>query len=388
VKPPRIFGLLVTAQALILASLGGCLRPAEAQASSLPDVEWAKTAIQQIRLGRSRGKVRYVARWGANGAAGTKLHPWRTVQHGLDALRPGWTLLIRSGTYRQNLIMRRAGSGVAPISVRNYPGDHPVLRGRGTPAHPLEVAGSASYVRFRGLVFAGATGYRTTNIYVSGSADHIEFSNCVSRDSEGQGLFSDRGTSSIRVIGCYFHDNGGGEAPNHGHNLYLEGSRHVIANNVIAGAKRGFGIQLYPASDRVVIASNTIVANREDGLLIGSEGSEATTNAIVVNNILAFNGRYGLSTYWGGAVGTGNYAINNLAWANRSGGLSVRGVSVLGAKTGNPHFVDRRKRNFRLKADSAARDKALASLSPGSDYRGLRRPQGPGDDIGAFERPR
>jgi len=378
----RFLGLFAGALLLAGGPAGGA---SKARAATLPT--WAEDAIAHMDLGLSTGQSRYVSRSGSDKSSGSEQHPWRTVQRGLNALRPGWTLYIRGGTYRRDLIMRRAGNSGAPITVRNYPGAHVVLRGRGGTMEPLTVTGSASYVKFSGLTFAGATGYRTTNIYVSGTADHIQFTNCVSRDSTGQGFFSGGGTHAIRITGCYFHDNGSGEDAHQGHNIYLEGSGHVVANNVVVGAKRGFGIQLYPKSNRVVIASNTIVGNRYDGVIVGSDGSTTTSNAVIVDNILAYNRRYGLSTYWGGKKGSGNIAAHNLTWKNGSGALTGSAITFLNNLRGAPDFANRSARNYRLGSASAALDRALASLSPQLDFDAVSRPQGPQPDIGAFERP-
>jgi hypothetical protein len=377
-----LLGLLGAAFLLAGGQVGG---PSNAGAATLPT--WAEDAILNMDLGPSTGQSRYVSPNGSDKNSGSKQHPWRTVQRGLNALRPGWTLYVRGGTYRRDLIMRRAGNAGAPITVRNYPGEHVVIRGSGGYKQPLTVTSGASYVKFRGLAFVGARGYRTTNIYVAGSADHIQFDKCVSRDSSGQGFFSDGGTRSIRITGCYFYDNGSGEQAHQGHNIYLEGSGHVVANNIIVGAKRGFGIQIYPKSNRAVIASNTIVGNRYDGIIIGSDGSTTANNAVIVDNILAFNRRYALSTYWGGKKGSGNIVAHNLTWKNASGGLKGSGITFLGNVRGAPDFANRSSGNYRLGPASSAVDRALTSLSPRVDFDDVSRPQGAVADIGAFERP-
>lgn len=383
----RLLRLLGTLAALVLAFASESGSTARA-GSVVDNLDWAGAAVKHMWLAPSTGKRRFVSQSGSNSNPGTRRRPWRTIQRGLKALRPGWTLYIRDGTYSQNLVMQRAGRASAPITVRNYPGERPVLRpGGGEPDNlPLQVGSGAAYVKFRGLVFAGATGPSTANIYVWGSAHHIQFSRCVSRGSERQGFFSERSTRSIRIIGCYFRNNGGRGTDGSDHNLYVEGTHHVIANNVVAGARNGFGIQLYPAGNRVVITSNTIVGSHNDGIVIGSEDATTTSNAVVVDNILAFNTGFGLSTYWGGPIGSANYAIRNLTWRNGDGGLTGSAIIFSGNLRGNPRFLNRSAGYYRLARRSAAIDRALARFSPRVDYDGRSRPQGRRPDLGAFER--
>jgi hypothetical protein len=334
---------------------------------------------------------RYVSPRGSDASPGTLGRPWRTVQHGLDSLRPGQALLIRRGTFRENLVMTRAGTPARPMTIRNYPREHPILRPGNTDRDnmPLQIGSGAAHLIFRGLVFEGANGSSTTNIYAWGSAHDITLTSCESRGSARQGFFSERTTRSIRIVGCYFHDNGGSGPHNLDHNLYVEGRRHLIANCLITGAKNGFGIQVYPDTDRVVITSNTIVGNHS-GIILGGEGSKTTSHALVVNNILAFNEEYGLTADWGDSSGTGNVAENNLGFGNGERGFdsSAGGIAMHRNLDRDPGFVRRSAGDYHLRAGSAALDWALRGYSPGTDFDGRRRPQGRRSDVGAFERAR
>src|ERR1700730_3705952 len=41
----------------------------------------------------------FVATTGSDGSGGSKTAPWRTLQHAVDTIRPGDTILVESGTY-------------------------------------------------------------------------------------------------------------------------------------------------------------------------------------------------------------------------------------------------------------------------------------------------
>lgn len=72
---------------------------------------------------------------------GTKERPWKTVQHSIQQLRPGDTLLLRGGVYYENVYCAITGTPDKPITVRGYPGEVAVLDG-GFPEFQNDPAGS------------------------------------------------------------------------------------------------------------------------------------------------------------------------------------------------------------------------------------------------------
>jgi hypothetical protein len=238
----------------------------------------------------------------------------------------------------------------------------------------------------QGLVFQGATGSSTTNVYAWGNAHDIELSSCEITGSARQGFFSEASTSSIQILGCNIHDNGGTGPTQLDHNVYMQGHGHVIANCRIANAPNGFNVQIYPSSDHIIVTENTIVGAFRDGIIVGSDGAGTTSNLTIVNNVIAFNGRYGISTYWGGAVGTGNLATKNVVWGNTSGQLDGTGIDFVANTIADPRFVNRAGGDFHVQPGSPAIDNGKQEYATSEDLDGGGRPQGAGPDIGTYER--
>jgi hypothetical protein len=79
--------------------------------------------------GECRAVTVYVSSAGHDTAAGTLMAPWRTIQHAVDALQPGDTLLIGPGLYRERVELRRGGTAQAPITIAALPGARVVISG-------------------------------------------------------------------------------------------------------------------------------------------------------------------------------------------------------------------------------------------------------------------
>lgn len=69
-------------------------------------------------------------RKGDDSNSGTYSSPWKTLKTSISKLKPKDTLYLRGGTYFENKIRIIAhGSANNPITIRNYPGEAPVIDG-------------------------------------------------------------------------------------------------------------------------------------------------------------------------------------------------------------------------------------------------------------------
>lgn len=354
--------MLLSAVTLLLAGCGSDAAPPEHTTPTVATVP---------------GRALYVTPGGSDGGNGSRRRPFRTIQRALDELRPGDRVVVASGTYADDLTLARSGTRTSPVTLTSAAGDRPVVTGR------LKV--TASNVVVSGLVFRGRTAANPTDVavYVSGGRSVALDGNEV-RDAAQSGIFVGERAAGVRITRNWIHDNGKTVLD---HGIYFEnGSGGVIGSNVIERSF-GYGIQLYPNADDVLVTQNTIVRNGRSGIIVGGEQQTADRNRIV-NNIVALNREQGIRTFWGGPVGTGNVAERNLLWGNGEDGADEEaGLALLATIEADPLFVDPAAGNYALRAGSPALDQALPAYSQPTDFDGIARPQGEGPDLGAFERP-
>lgn len=163
----------------------------------------------------------------------------------------------------------------------------------------------------------------------------------------------------------------------------------VIDRSTIANAQ----LQLVLSATPFEVSNSLFVGGLNGGgISISQSGASNQDGALVLNN-----------TFVGGSIscaGTTFKHIESNVFHNTTIATSVdclysynlfnpsTSVGGVGNKIGDPMFMDPVNNDFHLKAGSPAIDAANPNRAPpfGHDHDGIPRPQGPGADMGAFER--
>jgi len=367
------------------------------------------------------GNTYYVATTGYDGYPGTETQPFRTLSHGVSVLTPGDTLYVMSGTYAESLPdnIPAGTSWSAPVTVAAAPGHTVTLKPNPGAKFVLHFQGAQQYIVIDGLILDGTNvTYDTVKITTggAGTAHHIRLQNSEIRNttwnsgSYKQGILVTEGADWNELINLNVHHNG---LDWHDHGIYIESSHNLVEKSIIHH-NTGYGVHLYTSGsggtnnntvrDNLVHNNGTAGSTYTFGIILSS-GSENTAynnvvwdneggiqvengspvNTTVYNNTIYHNASSGMYV---GSDSSNAIIQNNLLYANgtpeihNSGEGTVLDHNLMGT---DPKFVNATSGDFRLQSNSPAIDAGIAVSSVTTDIAGTLRPQGGGDDIGAFE---
>ncbi len=316
----------------------------------------------------------FVSGAGSDRNSGTFNSPFRTIQQGCNILKPGDTLYIRGGEYKEKIIINRSGTKKGYIKIQPYEKEKVVINGEGIKDKSnLIYANNKSYININGLELCNSMdGDTPTGIMIEGHGQGIQLLNnkiynIQSGDNaHGIAVYGTSGTKSVKdiriegneVFDCLL---GSSEA------VVVNGNveRFKIANNVIHdndnigidcigfentaprndqardGAVTGNKVYNISSADNPayggdacaggiyvdggsdILVEKNIVFNCDIGIEVACENPDrAAKNIIVRSNLIYFSGLYGFSI--GGASEENGYAaecqfLNNTLYNNNVG---------------------------------------------------------------------
>jgi parallel beta-helix repeat protein len=340
-------GALTTPKALGLSALSLCLA-----------LSFLALAAPAARSGRAAARCdRFAGPQGNDRAQGTRRHPFRTVGRLVQALGPGSVGCLLAGTFGGDLSIQRGGRPGKRMELRSASGIRATISGF------IEIADTANYITISKLTIDGSSSPQNT-LQVWGDMAKI-----VGNDINGGHSSSTQnciflghpsyGTAyNVLIDHNRIHDCG---AAGHGHGVYAAASAdaRIRRNKVYDNA--GWGIQLYPDARSSQITENVIDGNGRGSIIFAGDGSHASSLNRVLYNILSnpVEG-YNLNSYWEAPVGADNVAERNCLWPpGKDSSPSREGFVARRNLVGNPRFVNRAQRDFRLRAASPCTTKHL-----------------------------
>ncbi|MFD0962098.1 right-handed parallel beta-helix repeat-containing protein [Paenibacillus chungangensis] len=253
----------------------------------------------------------YVATDGDDTAVGTLESPWRTIQHAVNALLPGDTVMVRGGIYEEFINISTSGMKGAYIIIQAYPGERPVVDGTGLTI----TSGNNALFNLKGVSYVVIDGFELRGLTTSSSSE------------TPAGIRVRRGGSHIHILNNDVH---------HIENLSDDGNAH--------------GIHIY-GNDAVPLANIRVSGNRVHHLKLGSSESLTVSGNVdgfsVDNNKVHDNNNIGIDIagfYGACSSPCRDQARNGAVWGNtvynidsstnpayRSGSRSAGGIYADGA---------------------------------------------------------
>lgn len=366
-----------------------------------------------LTVNDARAATYYVTAIGDDGGNGSVGQPFRTIARGVSVLRPGDTLLVGAGTYREdiNYQIPSGTSWDAPVTLRAAdPGARPVLQPPGG-----TIGGSwVLYFQNQGYIIVDGFVLDGTNVSFDGlkfttGAHHVRVQNSEVRNAPSQGVITIDGATDIELLRLDVHDNG---QTDFDHGLYLSSSKTLVSDCRIF-RNAGWGVHIYSdggasVGDNTVrnsfVFDNARVGARGDGILLASGpgnaaynnvvygnevgiwvGYGATNTSVYHNTVTANRGEFGILI---DSSASGTVVQNNISFGNAtSAALENRGTgSIVGYNLtlADPRFVSPDTRDYRLRGDSPAIGAGVALAAVPLDIAGQRRPSDR-PAIGAYE---
>jgi glycosyltransferase involved in cell wall biosynthesis len=297
---------------------------------------------------------------GDDSASGSAGRPYATAQRLVNSLAPGETGCLRPGTYRQPELT----VATPRIRLTSYPGERATVVGR------LRI--NAEGVTVEHLTLDGSNSRDLPSPTIN--ADDVAFRDNDVSSPHSRSCFLLGGTTEVRrpVIDDNRIHNCGERSNVWGSGIYMSDVREaqIVENVIFDNSQRG--IKVGPDSQGALIRENVIDGNPL-GLNFSGDGTHASSNNRVELNVISNATRWwNVQTYWPGPVGSGNLVRRNCvhggnrdSYYNQSGGISdAPGFTAEWNLIAKPGYVDRKRKDFRLRKSSKCRGK----------YRSARRP--------------
>jgi Protein of unknown function (DUF1565) len=301
------------------------------------------------------GCSKFAAPNGSDSNRGTQRRPFATPQRLAEALRPGQTGCLVAGTYDDTedgyvLRVNHGGKPHAPITLRGYPPRAAKLVGI------VNVPSASDHVRLSNLTIEGTGDENTVKVY---AVDVTIRGNDITNASRGRSCLilgnNSESQPAVRTVVRLnrFYDCGASENGNEDHAIYAANVRGArIADNLFWGSA-AYAIQFYPNARNMTFAHNVVDGDEPSirgGVVFGGDADSASRNNKVERNVIAFAATYAITSNWDATVGSGNLARFNCVWRNRLGAIHTEGggFTARGNVVGDPRFIDRAHRDYRL----------------------------------------
>jgi parallel beta-helix repeat protein len=244
----------------------------------------------------------YVATNGNDSNPGSSLSPWFTLQHAVETIAAGDTIIVRAGTYAGCRIRNSGQVGAPKTLMAESPRAALIIT-------PGPQNGHSSLIEIENGSGVNVTDWIIDGFEVSNSPHH------------GVDI---RITDRITVRNCYVHDS---SPTSTGTGIFLAFSYHPTIENNESSNNTEHGVYQSNSGDYPTIRGNKLHHNSGAGLHMNGDvrqkpGDGIISFAVVENNIIYENGANGGSAINCDGVDDSIFR-NNLLYNNHASGVSL-----------------------------------------------------------------
>ncbi|MBW1811873.1 MAG: right-handed parallel beta-helix repeat-containing protein, partial [Deltaproteobacteria bacterium] len=277
------------------------------QSSTQAPVPPAAPVIEEPVAVPGSGQTFSVAPNGSDDNDGSPASPWATIQHAVDSVAPGDTILIESGTYAGARI-ERSGTADEWITLQAAPGASILINAPG-PNNKHE----------SNLEFETWEGTKTVSFWAVSGLEIVD-APYWGIDLRGN---EETHSSGFVIQNNRIHDNGL-DAGKSG--IFFAFVDDVLVENNESYSNGEHGIYLSNSGDRFVVRGNSLYENNNCGLHINGDlesGEDGIiSNGLIENNTIYENGEGGCAGINMDGV-TDTIVQNNLLYENLGSGIAI-----------------------------------------------------------------
>ena len=276
----------------------------------------------------------FAAAHGSSGWDGSFRHPWdlqTALSGGKGRVLPGDTIWLKGGTYRGPFRSRLVGSSLAPIVVRQYPGERAIIDGAGSHYDTFVAAGAHTVFWGFELTNTDPRGSSSPSAteradMVANYASHTKFINLILHDG-GVGFYASSDAGDVEISGCVIYNIGyQGPDRGHGHAVYAKSDFGplLVRDNVMFN-QYGFGVHAYTnratgqlhnihIDGNVIFDSGVLSTNSHSANILAGGGQVPADDLSVRDNMTYFVTSYGATNIQVGptsALQNGSVAVSN-----------------------------------------------------------------------------
>lgn len=272
---------------IVVALLSAALVASTSEAASATTADANRGAMFLPFVIDNTGFSYYVAPNGNDNNPGTLERPFRSIQKAVDEAGHGDTVFLRGGVYVEEVVVKNSGRPGAPLTIRAYPGERPIIDGE----YRVPADGP-------GLEYQGKKSLYIPLLHIK--ASHVVVDGLEVRRSQGRGIeigMRDEIVSHVSLTNCSVHDI-------RNRPIGIRNAQHVLVEN--CDVYHGSDFATHSRSSKelpwsVIVASidsqdvtfrgNRIHENWGEGLVAG----RGSSNVLIENNEIYDN--YALQVY-------------------------------------------------------------------------------------------